>query len=431
MKVAVAGYGLEGQHNYQYWKDLGHDVTIVDQREIPAHDLPYGTSGLFGDTVFEQLQDFDLVVRTAGLAPHKIKTNGKIWSATNEFFQKCPAPIIGVTGSKGKGTTASFVTAILTAAGHTVHLVGNIGVSALAALPSIHPNDIVVYELSSFQLWDLQASPSVAVVLYIEPEHLDVHKNLQEYVEAKANITRRQSSHDILVFNGTNDYARQIAHDSKAARIPYQHEKAAHVADGAFWFGDKKICSIDALQLPGSHNQDNVCAAISAAWRWVKDPVAIEKGIKSFTGLAHRLKFVKEVAGVKYYDDSIATTPGSAIAAIRAFGEQKVLILGGSSKGANFKELAHVARDGRVSHIVAIGEEAPKIVKEFKKVHIPVTNLGSTVSMDAIVEIATEHAQVGDIVILSPACASFGMFRNYADRGDQFIATVQSMSVAG
>src|SRR5690606_4917199 len=177
----------------QYWNTSGHELTIVDEGQ-PARTLPKDAATLIGDGVLAKLNDFDLVVRTAGLSPHKIVTDGTIWSETNEFFATCPAPTIGVTGTKGKGTTSSLVMSILRAAGKTVHLVGNIGTPALSVLAQIQPEDIVVYELSSFQLWDLEKSPHVAVVLMIEPDHLDVHSDMDDYVGAKMNSIRHQTS---------------------------------------------------------------------------------------------------------------------------------------------------------------------------------------------------------------------------------------------
>lgn len=424
MKIAIAGYGAEGRSNHNYFFQQGHELTIVDERELSAMDLPYGVSSVLGAGAFERLNGFDMVIRTAGLAPHKITTDGKIWSATNEFFARCPAPIIGVTGSKGKGTTSSLIASILRASGRTVHLIGNIGVPALDELLDIRPTDIVVYELSSFQLWDAERSPNVAVVLYIEPEHLDVHADMTEYVAAKAHIAAHQTSDDIVVYNQSNEYASTIAMQSEAAKIPYQNDKAAHVADGFFWFGDIQLCSIDQLKLPGAHNLDNACAAITAAWKWVKQPEIIAKGLSDFTGLPHRLKFVRSLDGVSYYDDSIATTPGSAIAAIHAFNQPKILILGGSSKGADFSELAQIATENAVKSIIVIGDEAPTIVKSFKKTGIDVHDMGSDVTMTQVVQKAKEVASDGDVVALSPSCASFGMFKNYVDRGQQFIQAV-------
>ena len=428
MKIAIAGFGTEGRANNDYFRTHNHDLTIVDERELSPMELPYGAKSILGKGAFEQLDGFDMVVRTAGLAPYKIKTDGKVWSGTNEFFAQCPAPIIGVTGSKGKGTTCSLITSILRAAGWTVHLVGNIGDPAISELEKINSTDIVVYELSSFQLWDATRSPHVAVVLYIEPEHLDVHKNFTDYVNAKANIAKHQTPSDIIIYNGSNPHSTKIARESKGAKIPYQHDKAAHVKDGFFWFGDKQLCSVDALKLPGVFNLDNACAAITAAWKWTRDPEVIAKGLSDFIGLPHRLRFVREVAGVQYYDDSIATTPGSAIAALNAFVQPKILILGGSDKGADYKELAsEVAKQG-VKQTILIGDEAPKIERALRKAkYDAITNLGVSTTMADVVARAHELAEQGDVVILSPACASFGMFKNYVDRGEQFIVAVNGI----
>lgn len=425
MKIAIAGYGLEGRSNYDYFASRG-EVTIVDEREF-VDDLPTGVPTILGAGAFDKLADFDLVVRTAGLNPNKIITHGKVWSGTREFFEQCTTPVIGVTGSKGKGTTASLIASILRASGRRVELVGNIGVPALAVLEQANQADVVVYELSSFQLWDLEKSPQVAVVLMIEADHLDVHADMQDYVSAKANIARNQRTEDRVIYNVTNDYSCAIAAQSPAERVAYPSNTAAHVRDGAFWYDTVRLCSTDALTLPGRHNLDNACAAIAACWPWVQDGTVIAAGLAAFAGLPHRLKFVRDVRGVRYYDDSIATTPGSAIAATFAFDQPKVLILGGSSKGADFGELAQVVSDQAVRQVIVIGDEAARIETAFDGTSVPIRNLGSQVAMAEIVEAAREAAQPGDVVVLSPACASFGMFKNYADRGDQFIAAVNGL----
>lgn len=426
MKIAIAGYGVEGKSNYDYFVRHGHEVTIIDEREdLP--DLPVNVKTMLGAGVFEKLNGFDVVVRTAGLAPRKIKTDGKVWSATNEFFAECPAPIIGVTGSKGKGTTCSLIASILRASGKTVHLVGNIGMPALDELEKITATDIVVYEMSSFQLWDIEKSPHVGVVLMIEPDHLDVHASFEEYVAAKANIVLHQSEDDITVYNVNNPHSAAIARQSKGKKQPYQFETAAHVLHDAFWYGDTRLCSTDALVIPGVHNQDNACAAINAVWPYVQDGEVIARGLSDFSGLPHRLKLVGEKRDVRYYDDSIATTPGSAIAAMAAFEAPKVLILGGSSKGADFTPVAEAAEKADIRVVLLIGSEAPKIEAVLQPRGIPYLNLGETITMDEIVKTAAVQAQVGDVVVLSPACASFGMFKNYKDRGDQFIAAVKNL----
>ena len=427
MKIAIAGYGIEGQENYRYWSQIpGNEVTIVDEKGTGA-PLPEGVASIVGPNAFKQLQGFDMVIRTAGLPPRAISTDGKVWSATNEFFEKCPAPIIGVTGSKGKGTTASLIASILENAGQKVWLVGNIGISALSVLADIKPNDIVVYELSSFQLWDVERSPQVAVVLYIEQEHLDVHADMQEYVEAKAQITRHQIPADILIYNQNNQYATTIADGSSAQKVGYPAEETAHVYDGWFYYGQQQLVSVDTLVLPGAHNIENAVAAIDAIWPFTQDSSAIETGLADFTGLPHRLAFVKTVNGVDYYDDSIATTPSSAIAALRAFPDSaKVIILGGSSKGSDFSKLANELTQHSVQAVL-IGDEAVSIEAALKAAEFThYVILPDATAVDFTKKTA-ELAQPGSVVLLSPAAASFGMFKNYIDRGEQFIAAVNSL----
>jgi len=427
MNIAIAGYGVEGQENLRYWSKSPEDnITIVDEKGSGA-PLPEGVASIVGEDAFKKLEGFDLVIRTAGLAPNKIVTNGKIWSATNEFFEKSPAPIIGVTGSKGKGTTSSLIATILEEAGKKVWLVGNIGISALSVLDQIKPEDIVVYELSSFQLWDLQRSPQVGVVLFIEQEHLDVHASMEEYVEAKAQITRHQIPGDILIYNANNQYSRQIGESSVAQTIPYPYEQAAHVVDGWFYYGQQQLVSVDTLTIPGAHNVDNALAAIDAIWPFTQDVNAIEGGLSDFAGLPHRLAFVKTVNGVDYYNDSIATTPSSAIAALRSFADKpKVIILGGSSKGSDFAELAGELTKHDVQAIL-IGDEATRISEALNAVGFSNYEIIENATAELFTRIAAGKAQPGSVVLLSPAAASFGLFKNYADRGDQFIAAVNNL----
>lgn len=428
MKIAIAGYGVEGVENFKYWSQLPeNEVTIVDENGTGA-PIPEGVPSIVGPGSFMKLQNFDLVVRTASLPPRNISTNGKIWSATNEFFEKCPAPIIGVTGTKGKGTTCSLITSILEAAGYTVWLVGNIGISALSVLPKIQPGDIVVYELSSFQLWDLERSPHTAVVLFIEQEHLDVHASMEEYVQAKANITRYQTIDDILIYNTTNNYAKGIAESSKAIKIGFPSDNTAHIAnDDAFYNGDTKICSVEALRLQGQHNITNALAAIDAVWLYTQDVVAIESGLRNFKGLPHRLSYVATVNSVDYYDDSIATTPGSAIAALQSFHEfPMVIILGGSYKGSDFSELAVELTKHNVIALL-IGDEAASIAEALDNIGFKDYEILQNATAELFTHRAAELSKPGGKVLLSPAAASFGLFKNYADRGEQFIAAVKNL----
>lgn len=427
MKIAIAGYGVEGRTNYEYWSRQYPDaeITIVDEKD--PIDPPANIPLLIGPESFESLQGFDLVIRTAGLSPFKIKTDGKVWSATNEFFEKCPAPIIGITGSKGKGTTASFIDSILKASGRTSWLVGNIGLPGLTVLDQIAPNDVVVYELSSFQLWDLERSPTVGVVTIIEPDHLEVHIDFKDYVAAKAHISLHQKPDQVTYFRAGDSYSHQIAHAGTSTAVPYADATHVHVQDDMFYNADEPICETNAVRIPGAHNLDNACAAISAVLHC--DGVTnetIRKGLQAFHGLPHRLRFVREVEEVQYYDDSIATTPGSAVAALRAFTQPKVIILGGSYKGSDFSVLAEELTRHDVKALI-IGDEAPRLIAAFQSVNFDRFEVVLHPTMEKIVRHAKEIAEPGSVVLLSPSAASFGLFKNYADRGDQFVAAVEAL----
>lgn len=408
MKVVIAGYGIEGRASLIYWQNQGAEVAIADQRgAIP--DAPKGVQLILGNDAFSKLGDFDLIIRSPSLRPDMLSYSSHVWSSTNEFFAKCPALIIGVTGTKGKGTTSSLIAAILQAAGKTVHLVGNIGVPPLEVLPVIQASDFVVFELSSFQLWDIQRSPQVAVVLGIEPDHLDVHANLEEYVNAKANIARFQTSDGVIVYNENNEFARRIADLSPGRHVAYPFA----IADVS-----------GSLQIPGAHNVENASAAIAAVRGIVDDSDMIRRGFESFSGLPHRLKFVAEKNGVKYYDDSIATTPGSAIAAMRSFAEPKVLILGGSDKGASYEEVVAMAK-ATGTKVLAIGQTGNSIKELCEQDGVNVERDDGV--MSGVVPHAAEMAQAGGVVILSPASASFDQYKSYSDRGDQFVHAVEEL----
>lgn len=428
MKIALLGYGIEGESAYEHLKGLHSDAEFIvyDQAVTPKNTLPEDVT-FVGDVEDFHGIDADIVVRTPAIRPDAVSTSGQVTTVTQLFFDACPAPIIGVTGTKGKGTTASLAAAILQAGGQTVHLVGNIGLAALTELPNIRENDVVVYELSSFQLWDLNISPHVAVVLMIEPDHLDVHADMHEYTAAKAKIAQYQTVDDIVVYNMGNQLSRKIAERSAGHKVPFPAKQFAHVDKDFFYYGDTKLCSVAALQLPGEHNIDNACAAIAAAWQWVQKDEDIEAGLSSFTGLPHRLKLVREVGEVKYYDDSIATTPGAAIAALRAFAQPKVMILGGSSKGADFTELALEIVKSDMRQVIVMGDEADAISTALDAAGISSYCLMREATMRDVVSRAEGVAQPGDVVVLSPACASFGMFKSYKDRGERFIATVEEL----
>lgn len=431
MNIAILGYGVEGESTYKYYRAKYPEaiITVYDNNIEPKKSLPSDVKFVGGVKDFKGIVA-DLAIKTPAIPPDLVQVTGEVTTMAREFLKVCPAETIGVTGTKGKGTTCSLIKSILDSAGKRAWLVGNIGVGAFDVLERIKPSDVVVYELSSFQLWDMDISPHVAVVLGIEPEHLDVHKDFEDYLGAKANIAKHQKQEDTVIYLDGNPYSGQIAKQSQGKAVSYPSDSGAHIYEGKFYYDEQELCSVAALKLPGVHNRENACAAISAVWPWVKDGSHIERGLESFYGLPHRLKLVASVNEVQYFDDSIATTPGSAIAAIRSFTAPKVMIIGGSDKGATYDELASVIMDNldTMRRVLLIGAEAPKIEAAFKSAGFArYTRYDTSLSMDKLVKTAASVAEPGDVVILSPACASFGMFKNYADRGDQFIRAVEGL----
>lgn len=441
MKIALIGFGLEAKSAYDYFKSIDQNNTfeIYDENPKSKIELPNGVK-FFGDFHdFSKIQA-DLIVRTPAVNPRRLPKNTKITSVTNLFFEKCPAPIIGVTGSKGKGTVSSFIAEILRAAGLRVHLVGNIGLPALNELSKIQKDDAVIYELSSFQLWDVQKSPHIAILNNLEVDHLDVHDGFEDYVVAKMNIAKNQTENDFFIFNVENSIVlknvENLKNQLKAELQPFQDCNLAHIQENYFLWGDEVLFETDILKIPGEHNQKNACAAMIATFDFLREKgFEIEeifdfwqKGLSSFTGLPHRLKFVKEVSGVRFYDDSIATTPGSAIAALNAFSQPKILILGGNDKGADLNELIDKisnSSEGELREVILMGAESSKLAQKLTQAGFErFINLGQETNMKEVVKTSFENAQSGDVVILSPAHASFDMFKSYTDRGEQFIENV-------
>ncbi len=441
MKIGLIGFGLEAKSAYDYFKSIDQNNTfeIYDENPKSKIELPDGVK-FFGDFHdFSKIQA-DLIVRTPAVNPSRLPKNAKITSVTNLFFEKCPAPIIGVTGSKGKGTVSSFIAEILRAAKIKTHLVGNIGVPALNHLSEIQDSDAVVYELSSFQLWDTQKSPHISILNNIEPDHLDVHNDFEDYISAKINIAKNQKKGDFFIFNQENEIVSKKVESEKqslkAELQPFPNFDLAHIEDNQFFWGDELFFSTDILKIPGVHNQKNACAAMIATFDFLREKgFEIEEifdfwreGLSKFTGLPHRLKFVREVEGVRFYDDSIATTPGSAIAALNSFEKPKILILGGSNKGADLSELIEKISkmpEQELRKVILMGTESEKLTQKlisggFKRF----INLGTETNMQEVVKTAFKNAKSGDVVILSPAHASFDMFKSYVDRGEQFVENV-------
>lgn len=441
MRIALLGFGIEAQSAYNFLckKYPNAFFDIYDQNIESKKQTPKDAEVFLGVNDFSHIEA-DLLVRTPAVNPHELPTNVNTTSVTEIFFKNCPAKIVGVTGSKGKGTTSSFLAEIFKSAGIKTHLVGNIGVPALDILPEIKKDDIVVYEMSSFQLWDLEVSPSVAVITNFEPDHLDVHDDFDDYIQAKMNIVRFQTSGDICVYNcENNEVSKQIQiiqKDNPADFMPFPDDEFAKFDNDYFYWQGAKTFKTSAVKLPGSHNLMNAIAAMNASYDILNKKIGdFEKikniwkdGLSSFHGLPHRLKFIAEKSKIRFYDDSIATTPGSAIAAIKAFSSPKILLMGGSDKGADLDELMDIIADSETNdlrNIILFGEESRKLQEELiSRGFDRFINLGIDTDMNEIVNCAYDLASVGDIVILSPAHASFDMFNSYSERGDKFIEAV-------
>jgi UDP-N-acetylmuramoylalanine--D-glutamate ligase len=432
MQVAVLGFGSQGLSSFEYWTKLGHDVTICDRNSDIV--IPDGVATQIGDNYLDGLDKYDLIIRSPSIHPDEIKAANspsildKVWSNTNEFFKVCPTKnIIGVTGTKGKGTTSTLIAEMLKAAGKTVHLGGNIGTPPLELLKeNIQPDDWVVLELANFQLIDIKHSPAIAVCLMFVPEHQDWHHSVEEYLEAKQQLFRWQKAGDIAIFYSENEQSKEIASVSTGHKVPYYSPPGAFVEDNQIKIEETVICSTEEIGLLGKHNWQNVCAAVTAVWQITKDHEAISSVIKSFKGMEFRLELIRELGGVKYYNDSFGTTPETAIVAIEAFSEPKVVILGGSDKGASFDALARTVAENNVRQAIVIGETGAAIKESLHKAGFDAVVEGAP-TMQNVVAQATKAAQPGDIVLLSTGCASFGMFKNYKDRGDQFNQAVRAL----
>ena len=441
MKVALVGFGVENQAAFRYWQTKAVTPVICD------HDLnvavPEGTETQLGEKYLENLDRFDIIVRTVGMHPKVILEKNpdvahKITTAVNLFFEECQVPIIGVTGTKGKGTTSTLIFKILEAAGKKVCLAGNIGTPMLDILPQTSGLDYVVLELSSFQLQDVKYSPAVAVCLMVVPEHLNWHQDFADYKRAKANMFRYQNSDGIAIFNALNPSSTDIAATSPTAKklsyavaepgIDLPPVYTVLVKDEAVCYHNQVVVKVEEVKLLGRHNLENVCAAVAATIGLVEGKLeAIKSAVSGFTGLEHRLEFVREVSGVGFYNDSFSTTPETAIAALKSFTQPKIAILGGSDKGIPFEELAEtVARSG-VKHVLAIGQTGPVIAGLLRAHGFNSITTEGLSSMPEIVDKARELATPGDVVLLSTGCASFGMFHDYKDRGNQFKAAVQAL----
>lgn len=441
-KVAVIGLGVSNLPLLEYLYNKKAQVTVFDERtleEIPEETInkinTYEFDTFFGKNCLENLNGFNVIFRSPSCLPtrpelQKEADRGAIVTTEVEMLMEmCPCKIIGVTGSDGKTTTTSLINAILQHAGYRTFLGGNIGTPLFTKLPEMEPNDIVVLELSSFQLMNMNISPDIAVITNITPNHLNIHKDYQEYIDAKKCIFKNQKENGILILNYDNDITRECSKEANGKVIFFSSKTKL---DNGFIVDDdiikecndgirKHILNTDEVILRGNHNFQNIATALAATKTLVGTDVAIE-AIKIFKPVEHRIEFVREIDGVKWYNDSASSSPTRTISGLNAFKENIILIAGGYDKNLEYEPLAKPVID-KVSTLILIGQTAEKIYdvvkneseKENKKINI---NMCDT--LEQTIEIAKKSAKKGDVVLFSPASASFDMFKNFADRGNKF-----------
>jgi UDP-N-acetylmuramoylalanine--D-glutamate ligase len=345
-----------------------------------------------------------------------------------EFLKYCKARTIGITGSDGKTTTTTVVGEILKKAGYQVYVGGNIGTPLFTEVEKMKPQDVVVLELSSFQLMTMTISPEIAIVTNLSPNHLDMHKDMEEYIEAKKNIFRYQKPSDLLILNEDNEITRSFAPLAKG-KVEFFSSKNetedAYYKDGSLFLRDERVVDLKEMKVKGIHNAENFLAAFLAVEDFVVKPIMRELAI-SFPGVKHRCQFIREYEGVRYYNDSIASSPTRTLASIGSFDKKVNVILGGYDKLLDFTPLAEEGNK-YIKNAVLVGDTRYKIQEAFNKEeektgeYIP---LHMAESFEDAVRLLKSLSREGDTAILSPACASFDMFRNFEERGDKFVELV-------
>lgn len=446
-RVAVIGIGVSNTPLIKTLLRAGIDVTACDKNSREnfgglAEELEaMGATLRLGEHYLDGL-DQDLIFRSPGIRPDippflaAIEQGSVLTSEMEVFFQVCPCKIIAVTGSDGKTTTTTLISEMLKNAGYTVHLGGNIGKPLLSEAGDMSPEDVAVLELSSFQLMTLQASPDIAVFTNLSPNHLDIHKSMEEYAQAKENIFSHQTKDGIAIFNRDNALTNEMA-DRAPGKVRKFSRQAAldegtYVEDGTIIVagnGQKRaLFATDRILIPGQHNVENYLAAIAAVQGMVPDDVILHTA-ETFPGVEHRIELVRTRNGVRYYNDSIASSPTRTIAGLHSFHQKVILIAGGYDKKIPFEVLGKEVQD-HVKTLVLTGHTAEKIQKAV------VESAGYQEGHPAIVMEpdfkqavlkASQAAEEGDIVILSPACASFDHFKNFAQRGQTFKAIVNEL----
>jgi len=415
-KILIVGNGVEGQAAFKYLKkSLPNSVIdVVDQKD--------------GDDYLSSQEKYDIAVKSPGVKAELIKI--PYTTATNIFLANAKGKVIGITGTKGKSTTTTLIYKMLKRQGLDAYLGGNIGQSPLDFINNLNDNSWTVLEMSSYQLSDFKISPHIAVILMITSEHLDYHKTQKAYVDAKRNILRFQRESDFAIIN--KDYPASHESDIHTIGQVFRISREREVGNGCFvegefvWYnreGQKeKIIEIEKIKLLGKHNLENACAASCAAILAGVSINNIAKVLEEFGGLEHRLEFVGEKKGVMFYNDSLATVPEAAIEAMKALPDTETLIAGGFDRGLDYSGLAQYLNSGQIKNLILFPPTGERIWNEIIKV-MPESNRPEKVdvkTMEQAVRIATAETTPGKIVLLSPASASFGIFKDYKDRGNQF-----------
>lgn len=438
-KIAFIGVGVSHTQAILKFAQLGAKVQALDKKPMsPDLVQNFEKLGVELRTGTDYLKDLDadIYFRTPGLPfeseiIQRIRSANKVVTSELElFFKLCPCRTIGVTGSDGKTTTTTIIYKILKQAGKTVHLGGNIGKPLLPYVDNMNKEDIVVVELSSFQLESMRRSPDIAVITNLTPNHLNVHKTMQNYVDAKKNIVVHQDAFSKVVLNQKDEYTPYFSQIARGQIVNFGFNQAmVQVKEGVLYNSkNQAVISVDEIKLRGSHNIENYLAAI-AATEDIVAPKDIAKVAKEFNGVEHRIEFCDEINGVKFFNDSIATTPHRTITGFCVFKEPIVLIVGGSDKGLPFDELGdEIAR--KVKCVVLMGATANSIkhaITKSKYFNKNKTKIELVTKIKDAVEAATRNAKSGDVVLLSPACASFDMFTSFEERGKMFKFEVQNI----
>ena len=445
--VTVIGMGISNVPLIKMLLRSGVKVTVRDKasREKVA-DLAQeleslGAKLILGPDYLENLSE-ELIFRTPGLSPNtpqlaQAVENGAALSSEMEvFFQTCPSHLIAVTGSDGKTTTTTIISEFLKEAGKTVYVGGNIGKPLLPDVPDMEPEDFAVLELSSFQLMTMNQSPNVAVITNLAPNHLDYHHTMEEYTNAKKNIFLHQSEDDRLVLNYDNEVTRSMAAEAVCPVTWFSRkeklEEGVYLRDGAIWLtnsmGSREVLPLSDIQLPGVHNIENYMAAIAAVDGLVPDK-CVRAVARRFKGVEHRIELVRELDGVKYYNDSIGTSPSRTTACLESFPQKIILIAGGYDKGVPFTQLG-VEIVGHVKALFLTGNTAGAIRQAVQQAPGYAESgmiLAETEDLAAAVAAAHKAAKPGDVVVLSPACAAFDHFKNFMERGQVFKKLVRDL----